>query len=205
MRESKVDVILNAAEALMCSMDAPNRDITVDMIAKKAGIGKGSIYYYFKSKEEIIDAVIERSYTTALQEYFARMESCQTTYEKVKQLFRSMICEEFHNNQKNIILSLHVQDDLELHCKMMITAIHTVSPVLEQLLIEGKEEGLICTDSPHESAEMIVAMLTFLLSQFFFPSSDSATYRKLKLYAQVLETCLKAEPGSFDFLITPVK
>ena len=45
---------------------------------------------------------------------------------------------------------------------------------------------------------MIVAMLTFLLNSSFFPSDDESTYRKLKLYANVLET----EKGSFSFLFT---
>lgn len=38
---NKIDVILNSAEELMCKMESPNRDITVNMIAKNAGIGKG--------------------------------------------------------------------------------------------------------------------------------------------------------------------
>ena len=49
---------------------------------------------------------------------------------------------------------------------------------------------------------MIVAMLTFLLNSSFFPSDDESTYRKLKLYANVLETCLETEKGSFSFLFT---
>ncbi len=38
----------------------------------------------------------------------------------------------------------------------------------------------------------------------FFPSDSTGMRRELKLYAQVLETCLIAEQGSFDFLFTPV-
>lgn len=70
MNENKIDIILNSAEELMCSMAEPNKDITVDMIAKNAGIGKGSIYYYFESKEDIFDAVIERSYSAAIRDFF---------------------------------------------------------------------------------------------------------------------------------------
>lgn len=204
MSENKIDVILNSAEELMCRMEAPNRDITVDMIAKNAGIGKGSIYYYFQSKDEIIDAVIERCYSSAIQEFFSATDNCGSTYEKLKLLFRSMVCKEFQDNRKNVILSLHVQDDMLLHCKMMITAIKTVAPILKQILIEGVQDGSVHTEAPQESAEMIVAMLTFLLNQSFFPSDNQSIYRKLKLYAQILETCLKAEPGSFDFLVNPI-
>lgn len=202
MKENKVEIILNSAEELMCNMEAPNRDMTVDMIAKNAGIGKGSIYYYFQSKEEIIDAVIERSYTSAIKEYFASTDNCVSTYEKLKQLFASMIRKEFQDNNRNIITYLHVQDDIMLHYKLMMTAIKTVSPILTEILKDGMADGSIHTETPVESAEMVVAMLTFLLNRSFFPSDDASMYRKLKLYAHVLETCFETEKGSFSFLFT---
>ncbi len=202
MKENKVEIILNSAEELMCAMEFPNRDITVDMIAKNAGIGKGSIYYYFESKEDIIDAVIERSYSSAIREYFTSTNNCVNTYEKLKKLFTSMIRKEFQNNSRNVIISLHVQDDIILHYKMMMTAIKTVSPIVTQILKDGVADGSVHTETPEESAEMIVAMLTFLLNSSFFPSDNESMYRKLKLYANVLETCLNTEKGSFSFLFT---
>ncbi|MCM1507754.1 MAG: TetR/AcrR family transcriptional regulator [Ruminococcus flavefaciens] len=202
MKESKVEIILNSAEELMCTMEFPNRDMTVDMIAKNAGIGKGSIYYYFDSKDEIIDAVIERSYSSAIREYFNVTENCSGTYEKLKMLFASMIRKEFQDNSRNLITSLHVQDDIVLHYKLMMTAIKTVSPILTQILKDGVANGELHTETPAESAEMIVAMLTFLLNRSFFPSDDESMYRKLKLYANILETCLETEKGSFSFLFT---
>lgn len=200
MKGNKIDIILNSAEKLMCTMETPNRDMTVDMIAKNAGIGKGSIYYYFQSKEEIIDAVIERSYSNAIKEYFASTEDCISTYDKIKHLFVSMIRKEFQDNSHNIITSLHIHDDIVLHYKMMMIAIKTVSPILTQIFEEGIKDGSIHTEMPKESSEMIVAMLTFLLNKSFFPSDDESIYRKLKLYANVLETCLETDKGSFNFL-----
>lgn len=200
--EKKVDIILNSAQELMCRMDDPGREMTVDMIAKNAGIGKGSIYYYFESKDEIIDAVIERSYKAAINEFFDNMPPESSTPEKLKTLFRTITREEFRDSSGNIILSLHLKDDPLLHYKMMITAIRTISPILTRLLEEGRADGSVHTESPQESAEMIVAMLTFLLDNSFFPSDSESIYRKLKLYAGVLETCLRTEKGSFDFLFT---
>lgn len=201
-KQDKSDIILNSAEELMCKMSNPE-SLTVDMIAKNAGIGKGSIYYYFKSKEEIIDAVIERCYSNAIVDYFSITDRSLCTLEKIKMLFRSILKKEFKDSSKNILIYLHVQDDLVLHHKMMMTAMKTVTPILTELLKEGQSDGSIQTAAPRESAEMIVGMLTFLLDNSVFPSDSESMYRKLKLYAQVLETCLKAENGSFDFLFTP--
>lgn len=202
MSESKADIILNSAEELMCRTDDPS-GITVDMIAKNAGIGKGSIYYYYKSKEEITDAVIERTYSRGIRDFFETTDTGTNALEKIKILFRSTLKKEFRDSSRNILLSLHMHDDLVIHQKMMVTAIKTLSPILEGLLEEGVRDGSIHTETPAESAQMIIAMLTFLLDNTIFPSDNESMYRKLKLYAQILETCLKADAGSFDFLFTP--
>ena len=61
---NKRERILDAMQELMRTASA--QAISVSDIAQKAGIGKGSIYYYFSSKNDIIDAVIERSYSRVL-------------------------------------------------------------------------------------------------------------------------------------------
>ena len=63
---NKKDMILDAMQELMGSANV--QAISVSDIAQKAGIGKGSIYYYFSSKNDIIDAVIERNYSRVLDE-----------------------------------------------------------------------------------------------------------------------------------------
>ena len=50
---------------------------TISDIAKQAGIAKGGIYYYFSSKEEIMDALVERSYGQVI-------DHCQVTIEHVE-------------------------------------------------------------------------------------------------------------------------
>lgn len=198
MKPDKKDLILNAAEELMSVM--PDSDISIQLIASKAGIGKGSIYYYFRSKEEIVDSVISRCYKKALHEYFCEIHSCETALKKIKRLFECIIRKEFHDNQQNFIVSLHLRDDLMLHHKMKLTAMEEVAPVLKELLIQGNAEGSLSTETPEESAEMIVAVLTFLFDSSVFPDNDKKTAKKLKLFAEVLELCLHTEKGSFDFL-----
>lgn len=49
---------------------------------------------------------------------------------------------------------------------------------------------------------MIVAVLTFFLDDTIFPEDPVNVKNKLKIFARVLETCLKTEDGSFDFYIS---
>ena len=197
MKSDKSSLILDAAEQLMCVM--PDKDITVNHIAKKAGIGKGSIYYYYESKDDILHAVIERNYKKALREYFADINSDLPALEKIKMLFNSIIKKEFHDKQKNMIIALHLHEDAELHNKLKVSAISEVSPVLAELLREGIAEGTIHTDAPDECAEMIVAVITFLFDRSLFPENPDAMNKKMKILADVLETCLKTPKGGFEF------
>lgn len=197
MKSDKKEQILNATEQLMCVM--PDREISVGLIAEKAGIGKGSIYYYFESKEEMLYAVIERCYKKAIHEYFDGIQSEASALEKIKMLFQSMIKNEFHDNQKNLIRALHLHENMLLHNQMKLVAIQELSPILEELLIQGAAEGTIHSEAPKESAEMIVAVITFFLDNTVFPNDPSMGV-KLKIFSNVLDTCLHAAPGSFDFL-----
>ena len=61
----KYDRILDALQQLL--EDHTIQSISVSDIAKKAEMGKGSIYYYFPSKEAILDALIERNYEEPLK------------------------------------------------------------------------------------------------------------------------------------------
>ena len=200
MKKEKYDIIIDAARELMCSKNSSS-EITVDMIAKRAGIGKGSVYYYFSSKDEIIDAVINQCYTAAIGGFIASIKSRENTLEKLRLLFNSILGSELKDKSRNVIRELHLQNDIVTNYKLMMASIKVISPVLTELLVEGTAKGELHTEYPEESSRMIVAMLTFLLDNSFFPESNEERQRSLKLYSQVLETCLKAQPGSFDFLL----
>lgn len=201
MKIDKRELILDATEELMEKM--PDKDISVSLITQTAGIAKGGVYYYFSSKEEILDAVVERSYKKAIREFFGELNTDESALNKIKLLFRSMLKSEFSDKQKNLILTLHLNEDIQLHNRLKMIAVKEVSPILTALLRQGCEEGSIRIEYPEESAEMIVAVITFFLDNKLFISDSSSMYRKLKIFSAVLDTCLHAESGSFDFLYEP--
>ncbi|MDE6520504.1 MAG: TetR/AcrR family transcriptional regulator [Ruminococcus sp.] len=202
MKIDKREQILESAQELMCQM--PDKDISVNLIARQAGIAKGGVYYYFKSKDEILDAVIEKCYKNAIHEFFRGFDYEGTSLQKIKLLFQSIIKSEFSNKEKNLILNLHLSENIQLHNKMKMIAVQEISPILTALLQQGCAEGSIQTEYPKESAEMIVAVITFFLDTSLFPSDNISTYHRLKIFAHVLETSLHAVPGSFNFLFEPI-
>ena len=61
----KYNRILDALQELLKNQKM--QTISVSDIAQTAGIGKGSIYYYFPSKDAILDALVERNYEKPLR------------------------------------------------------------------------------------------------------------------------------------------
>ena len=54
-KTQKYDMILDALQSLLEQKDI--QTISVSEIAQTAGIGKGSIYYYFPSKDAMLEAL----------------------------------------------------------------------------------------------------------------------------------------------------
>lgn len=202
MKQDKRKQIFDALEELMSNV--PFKEISVDLIAQKANIGKGSIYYYFESKDEILESLIERSYRRAIREYLDNIQHEQTALGRIKQLFKSVIKKDFDDSRKNLIITLHLNDDVVLHNKLKAFAVQELSPILTVLLEQGVQDGSIELDYPKESAEIIVSVLTVFLDNTSSPQDISPIKKKLKIFANVLETCLKTQKGSFDFLFDTI-
>ena len=61
----KYNLILDSLQKLLENKKL--QTISVSEIAQTAGIGKGSIYYYFPSKDAILEALVERNYEKPLK------------------------------------------------------------------------------------------------------------------------------------------
>jgi len=62
---------------------------TVDDIAEAAGKGKSSLYYYFKSKDEIFLAVIKREIELVKEKIKERIEGIEDPIDKIKTYIKS--------------------------------------------------------------------------------------------------------------------
>lgn len=56
--ENRKTEILNTAEILFITKE--NSETTINEILREVGIAKGTFYYYFQSKEEVMDAIVLR-------------------------------------------------------------------------------------------------------------------------------------------------
>lgn len=171
---------------------------SVSEIAKEAGIGKGSIYYYFTSKDEIFDAVVEYV-------YHGKIEHCKgilagkkiNAIEKLKLLFNvygQYIIE------PSIDSYLHLQQNAAIHQKSLAQILNLLSPIVTEIFNDGVNENLFKCENPQETAELFLSSFCFLFDPGIFTWSDKQILKKLKAMAELFEKGLSAPKGSFQFL-----
>ena len=200
-KQNKRDLILDTMQSLMSQNLASTA--TVSDIAKHAGIAKGGIYYYFSSKDEILDAVLERSYSQAIEKSWSLIQSKGLdALSKVKQIFQMCVYPDIALHQKEMLTYLHLQDDLILHHKFLALTIREFTPILPEIIQQGEQEKSLHCEFPEQTSEIILSTLVFLLDHTLFSCKDSEIPKKLHALAIMLERSMNAPEGSFDFLFS---
>ena len=178
---NKREKILDAMQQLMTTADT--RSITVSEIAQKAGIGKGSIYYYFPSKNDILDGVIERAYSRVL--------------EKGKALAAASDIDAFNAAPDG-------QERAFIHLKFAKAIITHLRPILADILRQAvAENGAVC-EYPEETAYIILLVLTATLDNRLVPMKESDVSRILTAFTQMQGQGLNIPPEVLHFLIREV-
>lgn len=200
----KYDIILDALQKLLEEKTIQN--ISVSEIAQKAGIGKGSIYYYFPSKDAILDALIERSYEAPLSTAknlaaqtdippFTRMamllQACQNSSVFIKQNGASS---DYESAQKFAFL----------HHKYLSHVISKLKPDLTEIIKQGIESGEIHFDYPAALAEIVLIVLAVKIDNSLLPSSPKETEETMRGLVALLEKGTEVTPGTLSYLtLTP--
>lgn len=168
-------------------------------ILEKAGIAKGTLYYYFKSKEEILDAVINRT----LDEGAARLEviisgNSMNAVEKIKAVVLNGLKET--ESEEHVLEYLHREENSIMHLKLLVQTIYKFTPVISKIIDQGIEEGLFKTRYPVQVTEFVMVISSFLLDPSIFPWSKEQYMLKLKALEDMLETMLRCGEGTFGFM-----
>jgi AcrR family transcriptional regulator len=192
--EERRNEILDVAYSLFSEKGYDSTSVA-DILAK-TGIAKGTLYYHFKSKEAIMDGLIERILSGMLEKAkIVALDPSLTVYEKLLHTVRSLHLEK--EEGKEILNHIHKPQNALMHQKQLQALVQGVTPILSSILEEGIGQNLFSSPYPYESAEMLL-----IYSQIAFdhlqPSSEEETLRKISAFICNMERILNAKPGSFS-------
>ena len=195
----KSDLILDSMQKLMLKNDT--RSISVSEIAREAGIGKGSFYYYFKSKEEIVDAVIERSYSDAIRQAQELVQAPGLdALTKMEIIFRTCRDSSIELSRQEAGSYMELQQSALLHQQYIYIMIRNLRPILADIIRQGNQEGTISCSSPDEVAEIVLIILTIKFDTYLSNSDLTQTQKTLDVFTYMLETSFQIEKGRLDYI-----
>ena len=163
-------------------------------ILNRAGIARGTLYYHFKSKEDILDAIIERMTSGLVGK--ANQIAEKKDVPVLRRLTLMMQALNVNNDLGyEIIEQVHKPQNALMHQKMQKQLLAGINPIITALIEEGIAQGLCQTDYPAETAEM-----TLLYSNTVFDGlpaySEAERQRKITAFIYNLERLLGMEQGS---------
>jgi AcrR family transcriptional regulator len=193
----RLNEILDAAEQLF--MKKGYEQTTVNDILAKVEISKGAFYHYFKSKEEAMDAVVERMIRQMESAVRAIADDTTlTAYEKMQQIISATSISDSPNGE--FIEELHRPDKAMLHQRSISGSIDMLAPIMADVITQGMEEGVYHTSHPLETIEFILAGSQLVFDEGFFTRTPEELQSRMSAFIQNIELLLGASKGSFAFL-----
>lgn len=196
----KYDQILDALQKLMEDQDIQN--ISVSQIAKEAGIGKGSIYYYFSSKEKIMDALVERNYEKTLDT--AKALARQTDIPPFTRM--AMLFQACRTSSLELIRSERAASNENtpekafIHQKYLNHLISELKPSLSAIISQAIENGEVHFDHPDALAEIVLIVLAVKIDNTLVPSDPKEIEETIQGLIELLEKGTGNPPGALNYL-----
>lgn len=191
--------IINAALELFQTKEYDKT--TMQELMDKLNIAKGTIYHYFASKEELLEAVVEDIVDKELKKKEALIKSSGfrglNALQKMQTLATSDTLAEEH---EQILEKLHHPGNTIMHARQLGRYLTKLAPLYADVIEEGCTQGIFTTDHPLECAEFLLAGIQYLTDVGFYPWSKDELARRMAAFPSLVEAQLRAPKGSFSFL-----
>jgi AcrR family transcriptional regulator len=184
--------LIEAAEQLF--REDGYKKTSVNDIVKKVGVAQGTFYYYFESKDDIMDAVINHyfdNYSRALQLLLSdeQLDPCQ----KIEMIANTTLG--LHKYDCKLVEFLHSEENLVTHQKYMLKSFETILPLITAIVEQGIEAGLFHVRYPQETVQMLLYAFGYLEESIALSPDDDLYFRKIGAAEDILVQVLGAEKG----------
>ena len=164
---------------------------SVDEIIEKAQIAKGTYYYHFQSKEQMLEEVIDMMIDneTKIAKQIITMDI--PVPQKIVMMLTSMKPTEAEQPIKN---ALFQPENVLMHHKVRRKLINILTPLLSEVIKEGVVEGIFECDNIPERVKMLLIISDSTFNEGTFSEQD------ISVFIEMTEKLLGAENGTMSFI-----
>ncbi|MCR8643383.1 TetR/AcrR family transcriptional regulator [Paenibacillus sp. N1-5-1-14] len=191
--EERRNEILDAADQLFGQKGFDGT--STNDILEKVGIARGTLYYHFKSKEDIMNALIER-YSVRLLSAAQKIGVDKGISLNERIIGVVMALNISDGSSKEIMEHIHKPQNALMHQKIQKVIINGVPPILTGIIREGIQQGLFSTPFPYECMEMVVAYMNTVFEDDMVEMTNEERASRMHAFVFNVERLLGAESGS---------
>lgn len=164
-------------------------------ILVKVGIARGTLYHHFKSKEDIMDALIERYSVRLLGT--AQEIATDKSIPVVERIIRVVMALNLSGgSSKEIMEHIHKPQNALMHQKIEKVIINGVTPILSGIINEGIQQGLFHTPYPYECMEMVVIYANTVFDDDMVQMTNEERASRIRAFVFNVERLLGVKSGS---------
>ncbi len=136
---------------------------SVDDIVEAAGVAKGTFYLYFKSKDDVVDAVAERVVDGVVGVFeTAAATPDLSPVERLLALGQSVGQVGTDPNERELIDVYHRPENRAIHDRLTERILVRVIATVESIVADGIAEGQFAHQDAHLAAGFVLATFTSL-------------------------------------------
>lgn len=195
----RIAEILDTAEPLFYAKGY--HETAISDIVKKMGVAQGTLYYYFKSKDEILEALINRHMSTFTSEikpiiYSDSMAPPHKIASVIQAIFRTI-------QYKDGLLFdfLHADRALHLANKLSRQGKQLVAPWLLKIIEEGKQQNYFHVCHPQAAMSLVLSIIFCLIDAIYEKSPHDLLTCQFKLAETLIADALGMQEGAIHILI----
>lgn len=193
---NKKEFILDVAEKMFIEQGFDQTSIA--QILDATQIAKGTLYYYFTSKEEIMDAIIERWIDRSFEQVRIWVERKQLPI--LERLMGALASLNMQKDGQELLDHLHAPQNALLHEKTNQILLSKVPEILYPLFQEGFQTGEMQTTYPYESIEMMLTYSLQIFNSSFQTLDQAEKNHKIQAFIYLLEKIFQTKEGYFSSL-----
>ena len=198
--EERRNEILDVAERLFCTKGFDNT--STNDILTEIGIARGTLYYHFKSKEDILDAMIERLTNQMVEK--ASVIALDESIPVLERLTGTMLSLNVDNELGHMVMEqVHRPQNALMLQKLEHMLLGRVNRLITRITEDGIRQGIMHTDYPAEAVEML---MTYSYTAFnsLNQYSEEEEQRKIMGFVYHAERILGMKAGALKEAMRPI-
>lgn len=167
---------------------------TIQDIADAVGLLKGSLYYYFASKEDLLFEVLQEVHQAALEAVFEAIEPEHDPLQVIRAFVETLAQFNADNKVKMGILLHDFRALSEERQSVIVHERDRYDSILRQSISDGQQQAVICPDVDPKLATFAIMGMINMVSQWYVPTGGVSSPYIGSFFASLVVRALACTP-----------